>query len=407
MAQRPASSPLPTRREAMSMCAAGFTVALGLEEAACARPPLESKENPPPSRDEDALDEALTFLHRREPRSKAGLSTHAPMVVEVLSATGHGDRAIPWIEAYPPPEREIPLPSRRIDAASFRSALGPKREAGSWEGALERWGDWKEFFAEELENAPWKDVLDTWTARLAPGICAAALHGVIRTAHATRALARRENKTRLGELARGLAYWAAAYEEMPSRPLTEDARVDSYAEALEKLPLHTEIRGAVPGGNIVSGLRSAASLPAFADALGLVRPKEDINAALSELTKTFADGYLRHGSAGATITKIGFVHAITGPVALRRIAAHVKPETARAALPYAWQAAAGVYCAYATKAAPESSPAPRLDPADIFARALENGHDHAIKLAEAALAENASQPDPVYLAAAEDAALKL
>ena len=56
--------------------------------------------------------------------------------------------------------------------------------------------------------------------RLAPGLMAAATHGWLRTAHAVRGLGRRQTPERLAELARGLAYWAARYQEVPgpSRP---------------------------------------------------------------------------------------------------------------------------------------------------------------------------------------------
>ena len=47
------------------------------------------------------------------------------------------------------------------------------------------------------------------------GICAAATHGVIRTGHAARSLEQRESPLRVRELAEGLGYWAATYEELP------------------------------------------------------------------------------------------------------------------------------------------------------------------------------------------------
>ena len=45
---------------------------------------------------------------------------------------------------------------------------------------------------------------------------AAAFHGVLRTGHATRALRQRETAARRNELAVGLGYWAARYEELPT-----------------------------------------------------------------------------------------------------------------------------------------------------------------------------------------------
>src|SRR5271163_1297478 len=63
---------------------------------------------------------------------------------------------------------------------------------------------------------PWAELLDTWAARLAPGLMAAATHGVIRTGHAVRALALEDNTSRRRELADGLAYWAAEYMPLPA-----------------------------------------------------------------------------------------------------------------------------------------------------------------------------------------------
>src|SRR5262249_61361326 len=122
-------------------------------------------------------------------------------------------------------------------------------------------------------------------------------------------------------------------------------------------------------------------------------------------TATFAGVYLRHGTRHDAIA---FVHAITGPSALRRLAPHIRPETALAAFPYAWQAAAGIYAAYARPDDPPAAAAePRLSPSHLARRAADNGDDHAIKLTEALLVEHAVRPDPAYLAAAQDAVVRL
>lgn len=396
-----------TRRRALQMGVAALAAGVGLTDAGCARAQPGRAAREGDARGDDALDEALRRLHASEPRSKQGLSTHAPMVAEALCALGHGDMALAWIEGYQAPVIEIPQPSRPIERGRWRAALGPRPGVGSWEAALARWGDWKVLFDAELAEAGWEEVLDTWVARLAPGFCAAAMHGIIRTAHAARALSRRRSPERLGELSRGLAYWAASYQELPARGVEGRARVATYEEALERLPLHTEERGGVPSGNIVSGLRAVATLERFGGARDLVQEPADVSAALSRLTSTFARAYLRHGARAGGIAAVALAHAVTGPCALRRLLPHVKAETARATLPYAWQAAAGIYCAYARREDPAPVIAPELTPEGIRARALENGSDHAIKLTEALLAEHAPAADPVYLAAAEDAARRL
>jgi len=47
--------------------------------------------------DAAALDEALRLLQKQEPRSKQGLSTHAPVVAEALCALGLAELAVPCI----------------------------------------------------------------------------------------------------------------------------------------------------------------------------------------------------------------------------------------------------------------------------------------------------------------------
>jgi hypothetical protein len=356
---------------------------------------------------EDALDEALAAVHRAEPESRHGLSTHAPMVVEALCTLGRGEGAAPWLQAYGGPLLRLPTPRAPIRREDWRAALGARPGAPSWEESLERWGDWRELFTAELAEAPWEQVLDTWAGRLAPGLCAAATHGVIRTAHAARALGRRQNAVRRAELARGLAYWAAAYQELPARPGTE-APATTYAHALDRLPLYTDAHGVVPRGNIVAGLHEAGALSGFTSARDLVRTPADLSEGLSDLTATAARAYLRHGTSGRGVATIAFVHGVTGPTALRRLMPYLRPETARAAMPYAWQAVAGIYAAYARRESPPRSPGePKATAEELVARAVANGDEHAIKFTEALLAEHALRPDPAYLAAAEDAVTRL
>src|SRR5438094_774697 len=83
-------------------------------------------------------------------------------------------------------------------------------------GRTDRVADWGAFFANALADAPWREVLARWIARLAPAICASATHGVIRVGHAVRSLGEAETTARIGELADGLGYWAAAYQTLPT-----------------------------------------------------------------------------------------------------------------------------------------------------------------------------------------------
>jgi hypothetical protein len=145
--------------------------------------------------DYSALDETLEIMAPMGPDLSNGFSNHAPMAIEAMCAVGRGDAVMPWFEHY----RRSLAPRRarvaRLTDESWRVALGDQR----------RTEDWFEFFRNELEERPWQLVLDDWAARLAPGLMAAATHGVIRTGHATRALTLEDTFARRGELADGLA----------------------------------------------------------------------------------------------------------------------------------------------------------------------------------------------------------
>lgn len=352
---------------------------------------------------EDALDAALSLIHKQEPRAKQGLSTHAPMVAEALSAMGHADRAVTWFDAYRAPMLDLPRPSAPIDRDQWRAALGPNLATSNWESANSRWADWVEFFAAEMDRRPWRDVLDLWAGRLAPGMSGGATHGVIRTAHAVRAIGRRESQVRRAELARALGYWASSYEEMPGANAVRPA--PDFTAALADVPLYWNAFERAPEGrNIVEQLRHLGELKNFEHARSLTPEVHDLGAAISALTATFARVYLRHGSEHHTIA---FVHAVTGPCALRRIAPYVKPATARAAFGYAWQAAAGIYAAYARNYNQRPIEETKRTSGELIAAALKSGDEHAIKFTEVMVAESAIQADPVYLAAAENAVSRL
>jgi hypothetical protein len=74
---------------------------------------------------------------------------------------------------------------------------------------------------------------------------------------------------------------------------------------------------------------------------------------------------------------------------------------------YAWQAAAALYVAMGDRPRERRREADPLDAATLAYRAVANGDEHAIKLTEACLRENALHPRPIYRQAAEDALSRL
>jgi hypothetical protein len=130
----------------------------------------------------------------------------------------------------------------------------------------------------------------------------------------------------------------------------------------------------------------------------------DADRALSEVTSLFARVFLASARRGNVIA---FIHAVTGPSAVRLLLPCLPASEAPRAVRYAWQAAAGIFAAFAGSL-PGIAPAAATDSPDTLAdRAIATGDEHAIKLTEACLREHAIRPDPAYLLAARDASERL
>ncbi len=337
----------------------------------------------------DALDEALLMLHRTGPEFGGGLSNHGPMAAEALVALGRSADVLPWVRAYVGRLEAPPAPWKPIRPDEWRAALGDERHAA----------DWLAFFERELRERPWTEVLDTWVARLAPGLAAAAAHGVLRSAHAARALAARDTPERRAELCAGLGYWAMTYQALP-QPRTTRTSVDSgtpqaLTAALRALP-------SVPGtrhreGLISDGLRALDGFPDFAEAAEAVDLDGPLQAVLSQACLAFTRAYL--ADQGREL--FAFIHAVTGPSAVRLLAPHLSPATQRAALREAWRVGAALYSVFGS-APPQPATGEPPRPEALIDAAVSSGDEHAIKLTEACLREHALLGEPDFLHAAGD-----
>jgi hypothetical protein len=304
------------------------------------------------------------------------------MVAEALCALGRPDAVMPWIERYQ--SRTTPRP-----------AAGEAIRPGEWHDALgqrDRFAAWSRFFAEALREAPWREVLDLWAGRLAPGVSAAATHGAIRVGHAIRGLAAGESAQRLAEFADALASWTASYRELPTA-------ADSAARAMAPQKAIARV-AVVPAeqrrpGNITAALARLDDFPEFAPAIGLADLDGDIGRRLAQLTELFARIFLANAHNG--LTAIVFIHGVTSLTALGHIAPQVSEATARSLLRHGWQAGCGLYACFGGETAFAAEVAPtEEDPESLIERALANGDEHVIKFAEACLARHALAPSPAY-----------
>lgn len=337
-----------------------------------------------------SLDDALEAIAPFGMSLNNGNSNHAPMVAEALCALGRPEAVMPWLAQYR--ERLAPRPPvhDRITADDWRGALGRR----------ERFGDWSAFFAEELREAAWREVLDRWVGRLASGFCAAATHGPIRVGHAVRGLADSETPPRRRELADALASWAAAWQELPAGDPTANGAAAPRA-AIGRVPLVPAERR--PRGNIVAALAALGEFPAFAQAIRPINTGADVTALIAEVTETFARVYL--ANARDIPTTIAFIHGVTSHAALGNIAPHIADANTRLMLRHAWQACCGLYACYGSGTAiADVVEPPALGEDELIERAIAHGDEHVIKFTEACLSRGALAPSPAYPAAAVHAA---
>ena len=341
----------------------------------------------------EAMEAALERLAKTGPEYHGRLANHGPMAAEALVVLDRPDAVVPWVDFYRPRLHEHPSGTHAIDPKQWREALG--------EGS--RVGDWIVFFDRRVEEQPWRLVLAEWVSRLSPGIIAAAFHGVIRTAHAARSLEAQETPPRRRELAEGLAYWAATYNELPeSKQRVAGHRMPSQAIAdVQAVPAEKRMSY----GNIVDRLSPLDTFAPFAGVADLVDPTGDSSAFISNLTETFAAAYLVNVQRGGSV--ITYLHGVTGPSAMRLLLPHLDTSARTEMLRYGWQGAAGVYAA---SGGVPGAPAPEEAAGsfdDLIDRAIATRDEHAIKFTEACRREHALNPKPVYLAAARDAVLRL
>ncbi|HEX6450475.1 MAG TPA: questin oxidase family protein [Trebonia sp.] len=337
----------------------------------------------------DVLDEGLQRLSSTGPEFGGGLSNHGPMAAEALVRLGRTGAVGPWLDGYLKRLDDAPRPSNRITDENWREGLGD----------LTRVADWEAYFSAELTEADWREVLGTWWTRLAPGLAAGATHGIIRTSHAGRSLAAAETAgtditQRHGELARGLAYWAARYTELaPDAP--RPAGTLDPREAVRGLPRATE----APGRGLITDVLAAglAGQPGFGAATGALRSPADVSDGLLGLALEFTRVFLVYGRTRT----IGLLHAVTAPVAARSALPLLPAKAARLTHDSLWRLDAALYTVYTGALTAEPLPSgPPPAPEDLADRAVASRDEHAIKLTEACLRLHAETADPMLLHAA-------
>ncbi len=331
----------------------------------------------------DLLDDALDPLKELGPSLKNGFVNHAPMAAEALVAMGQGELATGWVQAnldniLPANDSVAPLAPTELE-----EAIGDARRQDAW----------RSYFHQQLASGPWEPVLDQWADRLAPGLFAAAAHGLIRAGHAARALRAEDTTLRRRELAEGLALWAGSYQPLVTE-WQKDSPTFSPKDALARVPLvpnaHRRNEGA-----ITTALEQLLHAQGFGEVISLIDVTGDLPSLAHDIAAEFAQVFLYR--VHTPLTAIVFTHAITGVAAILNIAPHVNDATARKLVSYGWQTAAGLHSAYSEFPAPGPGSVPAETPDQIAARAARHGDDHVIKLSEACLTFHAATGDERFV----------
>jgi hypothetical protein len=340
----------------------------------------------------EALDDALMVFAATAPNyGSVGLANHGPMVAEALAHLGRPDAIGGWVAAYRTRLDEAPPPARPLSEEQWPAALGHH----------ERFPEWLALFEREIADRPVAAVVGEWVPRLLPGAVGSATHGLIRTGHALRGLGDADTPPRRLEVANGLAFWAASYEELPGPPLLIGH--EGVAAALADLPYLPED---APQAFLISDRVAAVADIAdeFEQAVASLGWTGDAVELLDQLAIGGSAAYLRNADGGGAI---GLLHSVTSPLACELVLPWLAEEDRDAALGYVWQAAAALHVAYdidRTTPIPTDTPP---SPEDLVEWALASGDEHAIKLTEAALRSFARSGNALLLAAAADASERL
>lgn len=338
------------------------------------------------------LDEAYQRMRGTGPEFQGWLSNHGPMAADALIRMNRSETVDRWVDGFMPQLDDAPRPRWPIVEAQWSEVLGDPS----------RLGDWIAFFSERVREEPWTDLLARWWPRLLPGSVASATHCLIRTGHATRAVAEDANSQRLGELAQGLGYWAARWQEAPQHVVPNSSA--SVGDALRTLPSITNDIG------LRSRILDISRSPGWGRAVERLSPVADpslVPDALDDLVDAAVALY----PEWAASRPIMLVHVATAPRAASLVVPYLPEELWIPTYNHAWIASATMASAYRPAASAIRSTQPSkststsasgiesLDEQDLIDRVVATGDEHAFKFAEVAL-ESFRRQGPVALRSA-------
>ncbi len=342
------------------------------------------------------LDEALERFHLGGLEYAGGLANHGPMAAEALDRLGHQALIPAFLGLYAP----------RLPFVEQGSRLAAAEEAGAL-GDISRSADWVATYAGRLAQAEdWRSVVAEALPKLISGLFAGAGHGFLRTAHAIRNLESSDSPLRRRELAHGLAYWSARFQPLPGRLGSGTTPATEAVDSLSAWPRVGEAEARA--GMFFESVRRLDSFPEFAEAIeGVALPRpEELDGFLSALCRAAAGLYLDHPES-----RIVYVHALTIPSAARLVIGCLTEPDACRLVAAVFQASTAMHSMFGEEAA-RAEPDEEVDRIsgnwdEIRYHAACSLQEHAIKMTEACWREDQIRQDPVFRAAAADAALKI
>ena len=314
----------------------------------------------------NALDRLLLAHAGLPPENDYG-ANHYPMAAEAMSAIGH----------------EFAIPTEWRDGAGMYH--GELRRASAIEdvasglGDPARHGDWLDHFRNALGRTPWREVIRQWCPVLAPGLAGAMFHGLIRTAHAVRAIRQRECAARREELAAGLAYWATCYATLAStgtpRHTTDETLQAELASV--KHPWLSD-RTDVGFHSAMDRLLARPLAPDIRPEIERIAPQQELQTTIRAAAAGFLEMLVQERN------RIWLLHTVTGPAAVGLILPDVDDPTASTLVEHARQTVIALYAAYGAPFVPQQHVRNATPPwAELVERTVASQSVHGIKLVEA------------------------
>ena len=336
-----------------------------------------------------ALAKLLTESAIYGPEYRGGLANHLPMALVALDQMGASPTRldayrrthISWLEKLA--EAELPAPGawpfRKADHVAF--------------------SDLRADFKQRIAHEGWEAVLRATLPDLAPGLSAAAFHGLIRTAMGV--VGRHE-----GEIAAGLAYWAAHWQRL-GVALGAPADVVPSADPLALLArLRADPRfdfdAAKAPGLIDDELLAAGELAGFGEVIHW------FDAAAGRVADVARAAAALYGATGDFTA----LHGVTATQAAVVLLPYAQDQGVL--LSWLWQALAAAYIAIGRPQLPEADAIEAWRGAetpawsDLLGRAVAEEDEHTVKLCYSSLFLGRMTGDRLFrwLAAREVGALR-